>query len=75
MITKWVDGGGLEGDPKDEGKPIPVDNEGALSRVDLNLPIPVTYTQVDTPDDYHCFVIDWPYDTVKYVSGFGANPG
>ena len=75
VITKWVDGGGVAGDPKDEGKPIPVDTTGALSRVDLNLPIPVTYTQVDTPDDYHCFVLDWPYDTVKYVSGFGANPG
>lgn len=26
-------------------------------------------------DDYRCFVIDWPYDTVKYVTGFKASPG
>ena len=74
-LTKWVDGGGVEGDPKDEGKPLTVDMTGALSRVDLNMPIPVEYTQKDEPDDYHCFLIDWPYDTVKFVSGFGANPG
>jgi len=74
-IVKWVDGGAIEGDAKDEGKPLPTDDKYKLSRVDVNMPIPVTYTQAETPDDYRCFVIDWPYDTVKYVSGFRANPG
>lgn len=74
-IVKWVDGGATEGDPKDEGAALPPDDTHKLSRSDLHLPIPVTYTQAQTPDDYRCFVIDWPYDTVKYVSGFRANPG
>ena len=26
-------------------------------------------------DDYRCFIVDWPYDTEKYVTGFMAEPG
>lgn len=26
-------------------------------------------------DDYRCFVIDWPYSTTKYVTGFKGLPG
>jgi len=26
-------------------------------------------------DDYRCFIIDWPYETDKYVTGFLATPG
>jgi hypothetical protein len=73
-ITKWADAGGPAGDPKDEGKALPGDPT-KLSRVDLDMKIPDAYTQVTTPDDYHCFVIDWPYKDTKYVSGFRANPG
>ena len=29
----------------------------------------------DKIDDYRCFIIDWPYDTDKYVTGFMAEPG
>jgi hypothetical protein len=74
-IADWVDEGGLEGDPKDEGKPLDVGPTYALSRVDLNLPIPVDYLQKQEPDDYRCFVIDWPKSEVSYVTGFRANPG
>jgi hypothetical protein len=37
--------------------------------------MPVEYTPRQSPDDYRCFVIDWPYDTRKYLTGFGVNPG
>jgi hypothetical protein len=26
-------------------------------------------------DDYRCFIIEWPYETKKYVTGFKADPG
>jgi hypothetical protein len=26
-------------------------------------------------DEYRCFIIEWPYDTEKYVTGFMAEPG
>ena len=29
----------------------------------------------DSKDDYRCFIIDWPYDSDKYVTGFQAEPG
>lgn len=29
----------------------------------------------DRKDDYRCFIVDWPYDTDKYVTGFMAEPG
>lgn len=74
-IVEWADHGGAEGDPQDPGEPLSGQEEVKLSRVDLNLPMPVEYTQKDEPDDYRCFVLDWPYQDVKYVSGFRANPG
>ncbi len=74
-LVKWVDDGAVEGDPKDEGAPIDTGPDYALSRVDLNLPMPVDYTAQTEPDDYRCFVIDWPKDTVSFVTGFRANPG
>lgn len=73
-ILKWVDEGAPEGDPKLEGEPL-AGEVTKLSRVDLTLESPVEYTQKAEPDDYHCFVIDWPYQEAKYVSGFRANPG
>jgi hypothetical protein len=27
------------------------------------------------PDDYRCFLLDWPETEVSYVTGFGARPG
>ena len=29
----------------------------------------------DRTDEYRCFIVDWPYDTDKYVTGFMAEPG
>src|SRR5439155_15290894 len=46
-----------------------------LTRVDLHLEMPVEYTQAQNPDEYRCFLIDWPSTTNQYVTGFRANPG
>ena len=29
----------------------------------------------DRKDDYRCFVVEWPYETDKYVTGFKGEPG
>jgi hypothetical protein len=65
----------LEGKPADEGPPLDTDPNPGLSRVDLSVSIPLEYTPQSEPDDYRCFVIDWPETTVKYVSGFEGVPG
>ncbi|MBE2252730.1 MAG: hypothetical protein IAE78_24580 [Myxococcus sp.] len=49
--------------------------ETSLPRVDLTLAMPVRYTPVGDPDDYRCFVIDWPHQTDTYVTGFNVKPG
>lgn len=73
-ISKWVADGAPEGDPAD--KPIDVDNPAlSLSRVDLELKMPVAYTPVVSPDEYRCFFIDWPETETKYVTGLGVQPG
>jgi hypothetical protein len=72
-IGKWVDADAPEGTPE------AVTNKGlegaGLTRVDVSLQMPIDYTPQLQPDDYRCFVIDWPYATTKYVTGFRAKPG
>lgn len=73
-ISSWVAAGAPEGDPA--AKPAVVDNDAlSLSRVDLELPMPVAYTPVTSPDEYRCFFIDWPNADLTYVTGVGVEPG
>lgn len=74
LITGWVDAGAPEGNPAD-APPAPPEPAGGLSRVDATLTMPVDYTPQKSPDDYRCFLIDWPYADTRYVTGFRANPG
>ncbi|MDC0684510.1 monooxygenase [Sorangium atrum] len=74
-IAAWVDGGAALGDPADEGPPIEPPASGALARVDRTLEMPVEYTPQTGPDEYRCFVIDWPEEATRYVTGFGIRPG
>jgi len=72
-ITAWVNAGALEGDPKDA--PPAQDPPAGLSRVDLTLAMPEAYTPTKTPDDYRCFMVDWPSQSTTYVTGFGVEAG
>lgn len=75
LITDWVDRGGREGDPA-EAPPRPATPPaGGLSRVDHELTMPVEYTPQKEPDDYRCFILDWPEEQVRYVTGFNGKPG
>jgi hypothetical protein len=74
LISHWVEEGGTEGDPSE----APVDSGasgGGLSREDVVLTMPEEYSPTLSPDEYRCFVLDWPETAVRYVSGFRANPG
>lgn len=74
QLVQWIDNGMPEGDPSDA--PVKVDSNALkLSRVDLELPMPVAYTPKVSPDEYRCFFIDWPEQETKYVTGFGVKPG
>lgn len=73
IITGWIDQGALEGDPSDYKPGAPV--AGGLSRVDSTLQIPQPYTPTLSPDEYRCFLIDWPQAADTYITGFRANPG
>ena len=73
LITGWLEDGAMEGDPRDfkalEGP------KTSLSRVDLTLPMVKPYTPKKAPDDYRCFVLDWPETEAKYITGFNLVPG
>lgn len=74
-LVAWVGEGAAAGDPAREGAPIDTGPKVELTRVDVSLPLSAPYTQKAEPDDYRCFVMDWPEATTKYVTGFRANPG
>jgi len=74
-IAQWVDDGAQKGDPKDEGPALDQGPVVELSRVDSTLSMPAEYTPQQQPDDYRCFVLDWPQTETTYVTGFRANPG
>jgi len=75
IISRWVDQGAERGNPADEGPPLDTGPAIELSRVDLSLSMPLDYTPVTQPDEYRCFVVDWPETETTYVTGFRANPG
>lgn len=76
-IADWVDQGAVKGDPADEGPPLDTGPDFGLKDADvsLSMPMPVEYTMVEEPDEYRCFVLDWPETQTKYVTGFRARPG
>jgi hypothetical protein len=72
-LADWADAGGPAGDPSD--KPVTVaDTRTTLSRVDRTLKMPVAYTPQIKPDDYRCFLVDWPDAETSYVTGLGVQP-
>jgi len=72
-ITGWIDQGAKEGNPSDYNPVTPA--TGGLSRVDRTLSLAAPYTPTLAPDEYRCFVMDWPDATDKYITGFRASPG
>ena len=75
LVLAWVEAGAPEGDAADPapvGAPLELPE---LAQVDLTLELPVDYTPTAAPDDYRCFLMDWPYEETTYVTGYQINPG
>jgi hypothetical protein len=75
LFTRWVDEGGMEGDAAEAPAQAPRTSQGGLPRVDLELAMPVEYSPTQSPDEYRCFVLDWPETDLRYITGFVARPG
>ena len=73
VIEKWVTEGALEGQARDFA-PL-AGAEDKLTRVDLSLPMKEGFTPTHRPDEYRCFLIDWPYDAPKFITGYNLRPG
>lgn len=73
LVRTWIDEDAVEGDPDDYVAPQ-IPPPVGVSRVDLTLELPEPYVPQLQPDDYRCFLIEWPYDQTAYVSGFAALP-
>jgi hypothetical protein len=71
-FTTWLDGGMPEGRPTTTKA---LTTMRGLSRVDAQVAMTGEYTPMLSPDDYRCFVLDWPETTTKYITGFRASPG
>jgi mono/diheme cytochrome c family protein len=73
LLTDWANAGAPEGSGPDA---TPLEQVGsAIGRVDLELAMPEPYTPQLSPDEYRCFVIDWPKNADTFVTGFNALPG
>jgi hypothetical protein len=74
MISTWVELGAPMGDPDDEAPPLELPAQ-QLERQDRVLEMPVAYSPTLVPDEYRCFVLDWPETEARYISGIEYFPG
>lgn len=64
----------VEGDKSKPGAALAAVG-GGIERVDRTVQMPSPYTPMVKPDDYRCFVLEWPETATKYVTGVNALPG
>ena len=74
QIVEWADGGAPEGDPANMGELPPAFEPTTLDRVDMEIEVPFDYAPVNTPDDYRCFLVEWPYEEQVWVTGYHIQP-
>jgi mono/diheme cytochrome c family protein len=74
-IVAWVDGGAVEGNPKDL-PPAPKFTEGwGIPTPDLIIPIPEEYAYKPGADEYQYFDVPTNFTEDRYVSMAEARPG
>lgn len=78
-FASWAAGGFERGEP-DSSAPPAAELGSQYSQFDAELVIDIMPGERYLPvqnrkDDYRCFLLEWPYKTEKYVTGFQANPG
>jgi hypothetical protein len=69
VFAQWIEQGAPEGDSADYVAPAPLDRP-ELSRTDLTLQLPEPYEPQIAPDDYRCFVLDWPQTETTFITGY-----
>lgn len=74
-IVSWVDQGKVAGDPADAPPEGSQQADSGLEDVDLTLEMAQEYTPSKAPDDYRCFVMEWPEDAGRYVTAYDILPG
>ncbi len=75
-LSNWADRGAPEGDAADAGEVPPA--LGGVSRVDLTLEMREPYTPAPVEgavDEQRCFVLDWPEEETRFVTGLAPRPG
>jgi hypothetical protein len=73
-ILEWISLGTPEGDPADEPPPADADDAPPIA-YDIELGIPEGFTPTTLPDEYRCFLLDWPKDQDTYATAFTIEPG
>ena len=70
QITAWVAAGAAEGDPVDPLVPPTLTLAGA----DIEAILPVTHlvTPQEDQNEYHCQILDNPFNSSTYITGFDA---
>ena len=74
LFQAWADADAPKGDAQEPAEPLAIVGSG-LSRSDLELKMVEAYAPTKFPDDYRCFVLDWPEQALTHVTGFAAHPG
>ena len=73
-LIGWLDGGMPEGDPS-AAVTGSVHAGTQLERTDFTLSMDEAYVPQVVPDDYRCFILDWPETEGTYLTGYKVNPG
>ena len=72
ILLDWLKGGLPIGDAADYV--APVTDSTSKEPYDITLAMPQAYTPITRPDDYRCFVMDWPVDKPVYITGYEILP-
>ena len=72
LLRVWAELGAPAGDP---GDAPPAPDAPEAIEYDIELALPAPYTPTISPDEYRCFLIEWPKDEVTFVTGLDVIPG
>ena len=72
LLRKWAELGAPAGDPDDA--PPPTEAPGGAIAYDVELEL-APYSPKIIPDEYRCFLIDWPKDEESFVTALDVIPG
>lgn len=70
-LLDWIALGAPEGDEADYVAPEDLREAFAFDR---EIALPEPYTPQGRPDDYRCFLMQWPETQAKFVTGFRMQP-